>query len=267
MAAELAHVAEDSGWAAFFLWDHVLWTHPHTRPASDPYMLLAAMAMSTSRIKLGTMVTPVPRRRPWTLARQLTTLDHLSGGRAIMGVGLGGDWFGDYSKFGEPTDRKAHGEMLDEGLQVVTGLWTGEPFSFEGKHFQLKDVHFLPKPVQQPRIPIWVAGMWPNKKPFRRAAQWDGVYPILAGDNGPITPDHVRAMLSYMEQFRENDVPFDVIVSGKTGTEPEKDSETLAQMAEAGVTWWIEDPSWELEEMRARIKQGPPRMRQQEPAL
>jgi alkanesulfonate monooxygenase SsuD/methylene tetrahydromethanopterin reductase-like flavin-dependent oxidoreductase (luciferase family) len=263
-AAQLAHIAEGAGWDGFFLWDHVLWTWPHPMSVADPFITLAAMAMTTSRIKLGTMVTPVPRRRPWTLARQVTTLDHLSGGRAIMGVGLGGDWFGDYSRFGEPTDQKAHGEMLDEGLQVITGLWSGKPFSFEGKHFHLKDVEFLPKPLQEPRIPVWVAGMWPNKKPFRRAAQWDGVFPILAGDDDrDITPDEIREMLSYMRQYRESDAPFDVIVGGDLmSTDRNKNLERVAQMANVGATWWMAG-NWaplELDTVRARLEAGPPRI-------
>jgi alkanesulfonate monooxygenase SsuD/methylene tetrahydromethanopterin reductase-like flavin-dependent oxidoreductase (luciferase family) len=261
IAVQLAQIAEESGWDGFFLWDHVLWTWPHPMPASDPFMLLAAMAVATSRIKLGTMITPVPRRRPWTLARQLSTLDHISGGRAIAGVGLGGDWFGDYVNFGEVTDQKAHGEMLDEGLDVITGLWSGEPFSYEGKHYQIKDAQFLPKPVQEPRIPVWVAGMWPNKKPFRRAAQWDGVFPIKAGDNGPITPQDIRDVLAYLLPFRQSDAPYDVIVGANTsGTEPEIEHEYVAEMADAGVTWWVESP-WPpttLEEARKRLELGPP---------
>ncbi len=263
-AMELAHIAEDSGWDGFFLWDHVLWTWPHIMPASDPYMLLAAMAAVTSRIKLGTMITPVPRRRPWNLARQMTTLDHLSGGRAILGVGIGGDWFGDYSKFGEPSpdDQKAHGEMLDEGLRVITGLWTGEPFSYEGQYYHLKEAQFLPKPVQQPRIPVWVAGIWPNRKPFRRAAQWDGVFPIVADQDGQITAAQARDALAYTLQFRENTGPFDLVVGGKSsGTDRAKDRDSAAAMADVGATWWMES-LWMpivLEDVRTRLKQGPPR--------
>jgi alkanesulfonate monooxygenase SsuD/methylene tetrahydromethanopterin reductase-like flavin-dependent oxidoreductase (luciferase family) len=263
-AMELAHIAEDSGWDGFFLWDHVLWTWPHIMPASDPYMLLAAMAAVTSRIKLGAMITPVPRRRPWNLARQMTTRDHLTGGRAILGVGIGGDWFGDYSKFGEPSpdNQKAHGEMLDEGLQVITGLWSGEPFSYEGQHFHIKEAQFLPRPVQQPRIPVWVAGIWPNRKPFRRAAQWDGVFPIVADQDGQITAEQARDVLAYTLQFRENTGHFDLVVGGKSsGTDPGKDRESAAAMADVGATWWMES-LWMpivLEDVRKTLKQGPPR--------
>ncbi|MEP6775323.1 MAG: LLM class flavin-dependent oxidoreductase [Chloroflexota bacterium] len=263
-AMELAHIAEDAGWDGFFLWDHVLWTWPHIMPASDPYMLLAAMAAVTSRIKLGTMITPVPRRRPWNLARQMTTLDHLSGGRAILGVGIGGDWFGDYSKFGEssPEDQKTHGEMLDEGLQVITGLWTGEPFSYEGKHYHIKEAQFLPKPVQQPRIPVWVAGIWPNRKPFRRAAQWDGVFPIVADQDGQITATQARDALAYTLQFRQSTGHFDLVVGGKSsGADRDKDRDSAAAMADVGATWWMESLGMPivLKDARTRLKQGPPR--------
>src|SRR3954462_14132999 len=171
LTADLAHEAEQAGWDGFFLWDHVLWGFPEVQPGSDPYVMLTAIVMSTERIKTGALVTPVARRRPWKLARELTTLDQLSGGRIIFGAGIGGDWFGDYGKFGEPPDDRIHGEMLDEGLAVIDGLWSGEPFSFEGQHYHIKDAHFLPRPVQKPRIPVWLAARWPNKKPFRRAAQ------------------------------------------------------------------------------------------------
>jgi alkanesulfonate monooxygenase SsuD/methylene tetrahydromethanopterin reductase-like flavin-dependent oxidoreductase (luciferase family) len=261
-AVQLAQLAEESGWDGFFLWDHVLWFWPHPMHAADPFMTLAAIATATSRLKLGTMITPVPRRRPWTLARQLTTLDHLSGGRAIMGVGLGGDWFGDYSKFGEPTDQKQHGEMLDEGLQIITGLWSGEPFSFEGRHFRIDAAQFLPKPVQEPRIPVWVAGNWPNKKPFRRAAQWDGVFPLHAGEDGTMTVQDLRDMLDYMAQFREDRGPFDLVVSGSTADGLDKAREHVAQMQEVEATWWIDGrwPPTTVEEARAMIEQGPPRI-------
>jgi probable F420-dependent oxidoreductase len=259
-AAMLAREAEEAGWDGFFLWDHVLWTWPETQLAGDPFVTLAAIAMSTERIKIGTMVTPVPRRRPWTLARQLTTLDHLSGGRVVAGVGIGGDWFGDYSKFGEPADDKTHAEMLDEGLEVIAGLWSGEPFSFEGKHYQIKDVQFLPKPIQQPRIPVWVAGMWPNKRPFRRAARWDGVFPICATEERELTVDEVRDLVAYTRESRTSDAPFDLILSGKTsGKDRAENRDHLAPYAELGATWWLESYlGGTVEEARQRIGDGPP---------
>lgn len=260
LLAQLAHEAEDSGWDGFFIWDHMLWTAPHNQPLSDPYILLAAMSSATKRIKLGPMVTPLARRRPWKLARETVTLDHLSDGRIILGVGLGGDWFGDYSRFGELPDGKIHGEMLDEGLQVLTGLWSGEPFSYTGTHYHIKEAQFLPTPIQQPRIPIWVAGMWPNKKPFRRAAQWDGVFPLRADDKR-LVPEDYRSLLAYIREHRTSSSPFDVVHAGWLDRQdPVKDADILAEYADAGVTWWSEgnDAVDPIEGLRERIHLGPP---------
>jgi alkanesulfonate monooxygenase SsuD/methylene tetrahydromethanopterin reductase-like flavin-dependent oxidoreductase (luciferase family) len=263
LTAALAREAEQAGWDGFFLWDHMLWTWPEVQEGADPYTLMAAMAMTTERIKLGPMVTPIARRRPWNLARALTTLDYLSGGRIIFGVGIGGDWFGDYSKFGQPPDNKTHAEMLDEGLAVLDGLWSGEPFSFEGKHYTIKDVQFLPRPVQKPRIPVWVAGMWPNKKPFRRAARWDGVFPIPASQEMlELTPDETRDLVAYTLEHRTGEGPFDVVVGGSTtGHERGKDADRVARHAQAGATWWLEGLVGKdsVEKIRERIAQGPPR--------
>jgi alkanesulfonate monooxygenase SsuD/methylene tetrahydromethanopterin reductase-like flavin-dependent oxidoreductase (luciferase family) len=263
LTAALAREAEQAGWDGFFLWDHMLWTWPEVQPGADPYVLMAAMAMATERIKLGPMVTPIARRRPWNLARALTTLDQLSGGRIIFGAGIGGDWFGDYSKIGQPADDKSHAEMLDEGLAVLDGLWSGEPFSFEGKHYTITDVQFLPGPMQRPRIPVWVAGRWPHKKPFRRAAQWDGVFPIPAGEEmRELTPRETRELTAYTLEHRTSGGPFDVVISGSTtGNDRNKDADHVAQHAQAGATWWLEDlmDKDTVEKIRERIGQGPPR--------
>jgi alkanesulfonate monooxygenase SsuD/methylene tetrahydromethanopterin reductase-like flavin-dependent oxidoreductase (luciferase family) len=263
--AELAHEAEEAGWDGFFLWDHVFWKVPQNQPVADTWTVLAAMAARTARITLGPLITPLPRRRPWTVARQATTLDHLSGGRGVLGVGIGGDWFGDYSTFGESPDARAHGEMLDEALTIIAGLWSGEPFSFTGRHYQVKEAQFLLRPVQQPRIPIWVAGTWPNKKPFRRAAQWDGVAAEARGDHGPLTPADFVALRATIQEHRQGTGPFDITHIGRTpGTDPEAARDIVAPYAEAGVTWWLErigDQEDPLETMRPRVRQGPPRPR------
>lgn len=252
--AELAREAETAGWDGFFIWDHVLCTAPHNQPVADPWVTLAAMAMATTRITLGPMVTPLPRRRPWQVARAAITLDHLSGGRFVLGAGIGGDWFGDYSGFGESPDQKKHGVMLDEALDVLTGLWSGEPFSYKGQHYTIRDVQFLPQPTRQ--IPIWVAGVWPGTKPFRRAARWDGVAPIAHGENATIQPDDVRAMLAYIRQYREGDAPFEVVLSG-----PPLRLEQYAAYADAGATWYQDGFTWEdnLETVREHIRRGPPK--------
>ncbi len=265
MMAGLAHEAEDAGWDGIYIWDHFFWSSPENQPVADPYILLAAIAMSTERIRMGALVTPIARRRPWKLAREVATLDHLTGGRIVLGVGIGGDWFGDYSTFGEPPDDKTHAEMLDEGLDVLTGLWSGEPFSYSGAHYQVKDAHFSPSPVQMPRVPIWVAGMWPNKRPFRRAAQWDGVFP-LRKDNELLTPADFRAVVDYIREHRPGDEPFDVIWGTKTnktkGGRSQADVDMLRPYAEAGVTWYLEHFDWSdtLEQVRERVRNGPPQL-------
>ncbi len=253
--AELAREAETVGWDGFFIWDHVLWTAPRNQPVADPWVTLAAMAMATTRITLGPMVTPLPRRRPWQVARAATTLDHLSGGRLVLGVGLGGDWFGDYSRFGESPDQKRHGAMLDEALDVLQGLWSGKPFSYAGEHFTIKDVQFLPQPTRP--IPIWVAGVWSGTKPFRRAARWNGVAPIAHGENATIQPDDVRAMLAYIQQHREGDAPFEVVLSG-----PPLQSEQYAAYADAGTTWYQDGFTAEdsVEKVHEHIRRGPPKV-------
>jgi alkanesulfonate monooxygenase SsuD/methylene tetrahydromethanopterin reductase-like flavin-dependent oxidoreductase (luciferase family) len=256
--AQLAHEAEEAGWDGFFLWDHIGgWPDP----TADPWVALAAMAMTTSRIKLGPLVTPLPRRRPWKLARETATLDHLSNGRLILGVGIGDDAIGrEYSAYGEPGEHKLHGEMVDEALAVLTGLWSGEPFSYSGKHYTISDVRYLPAPVQQPRIPIWVAATLPHKRPLRRAARWDGVCPIQSNEQS-LTAEQVRELLAVIAETRPATEPFDVVLVGYTGDlSRDEAAERLGLLAEAGVTWWQEGvlPSNTLEDLRAQIQQGPP---------
>jgi alkanesulfonate monooxygenase SsuD/methylene tetrahydromethanopterin reductase-like flavin-dependent oxidoreductase (luciferase family) len=271
--AELAVEAEGAGWDGFFLWDHVIFD-PTWHPIADPWIALTAVALRTERIRLGTMVTPLARRRPWQVARQAATLDRLSGGRLVLGVGLGDPVQWDFGFFEEEVDARARARRLDEGLEIVTGLWSGEPFSYQGEHYRLDEMVFRPTPAQSPRIPIWVAGWWPNKPPLRRAARWDGVVP--GKWEGTLTPDEVRELVAYVVERRTDDSPFDVVVSGETsGDDARAAGAVVAPLAEAGATWWIErvDPwrfGWSWEEawapqatvqMRERICQGPPRER------
>lgn len=226
---------------------------------ADPWIALTAMAMRTQRIKLGPIVTPLPRRRPWKVAREAVTLDQLSGGRLILGVGIGSDFGREFSCFGESGEDRLHGEMLDESLEVLTKLWSGETFSYTGKHYQLTEARFLPTPVQQPRIPIWVAGVWPNKKPFRRAARWDGVCPIAEGRE--LIPEDYQELTAYLKTQRQGVEPFDVIAAGHTtGSDQAQDRAVIQPFAEAGVTWWQEAFDWNysLEQVRTRIRLGPP---------
>src|SRR5689334_8757471 len=175
--AELASEAEQAGWDGFFIWDHIMFD-PTFHPIVDPWVGLTAVALHTTRIRIGTMITPLARRRPWKVARETVSLDQVSKGRFTLGVGLGDPSQWDYGFFGEEPDPKIRAEKLDESLDILSGLWSGEAFHYEGKHFTIKEVQFTPRPVQQPRIPVWVGGWWPNKPPMRRAARWDGAIPI-----------------------------------------------------------------------------------------
>ncbi len=272
VVADLAREAEQAGWDGFFIWDHV--AREWTLDVVDPWIALTAAAMQTRRIRIGTLVTPLPRRRPWKLARETVSIDRLSGGRLILGVGLGSGRDSEWANLGEETDPKARGQMLDEALDVLAGLWSGEPFSYEGTHYRVRAAHFLPPPVQQPRIPIWVGGTWPNKAPFRRAARWDGAFPIPGGGPRPgnnLTPEDIRAVGDLIRGYRSSGAPFDLVCRGVTpGGDPARAAETVAAYREAGATWWIEavhptsfggswEGEWPVEAMRARIRQGPPR--------
>ena len=202
----LARDAEAAGWDAFFLWDHLLASNGNV--VADPWTLLAAIAVSTERIRLGTMVTPLPRRRPWQVVRQIVTLDHLSGGRATLGVGLGFPPKEEFELFGESGDARVRAELLDEALDVAAGLMSGGPFSYDGRHFRLDGVEFAPRPVQSPRVPIWVAGAWPARPPFRRAARYDGVVPIAKDANGEeilIDVPTMREVVAYTDEHRTDD--------------------------------------------------------------
>lgn len=264
LVAQLAEVAEEAGWHGFFLWDHLNYRldgPPEPVEIADPWIMLAAMAMRTTSIKLGPMVTPLPRRRPWKLARETVTLDHLCRGRLVLGVGLGSDDDGEYHDFGEPTDARVHGAMLDEGLTILTRLWSGEEVSYQGQHYQLSPVQFRPTPMQQPRIPIWVAGRWPHTKPFRRAAQFDGVYPQRSGRS--LTPEDLRESLAFIQAQRMQTTLFDVLAYGRTsGNGTAQDAAHVAAFSQAGATWWLEHfaPEQTIEQVRERIEQGPPRL-------
>lgn len=259
--AALAHDAEDAGWDGFFIWDHML-SEPGI-PIADTWVTLAAIAMSTERIHIGPMVTPLPRRRPWKVAREAATLDRLSNGRLILGVGLGWDEWREYSAFGEPSADKTHAAMLDEGLDVLIGLWSGEPLRFSGQHYTVREAQFLPTPFQSRRIPIWVACLWPNKAPLRRAARWDGVFPIVGGPDRRFTADEVREMGEYVREHRTSADPFDLALAGYVGEDPPEAAAALLRgYAAAGATWWMEGFWWNdtPDIVRERIRQGPPKM-------
>jgi alkanesulfonate monooxygenase SsuD/methylene tetrahydromethanopterin reductase-like flavin-dependent oxidoreductase (luciferase family) len=230
---ELASRAEELGWDGFFLWDHIRYRAP-TRDVLDPWVALSAIATATERIRIGPMVTPVSRRRPHKLARETVTLDHLSGGRLTLGVGLGSDNNGELGPFGEVTDPKARARLLDDGLEKLAGYWAGE---------------FEPVPVQQPRIPVWVAGRWPNRRPLRRAARWDGMFPIDLPEPGAL-----GELAAEVADLRDDaDAPFDLVVElDDPGDDP-------SPWEAAGATWVLTsfDQSPLERDVRAVIEAGP----------
>lgn len=242
---DLAVSAEQRGWDGFFLWDHLV--HRVDGPYFDAWIALAAIAARTERIRLGPLVTPVPRRRPWKLAREAASLDHLSRGRLVLGVGIGTDHSREFSAFGEPDDDRTRAELLDEGLDIVTKLWAGEPAHHAGPHFHVDGARFLPRPLQQPRIPIWCAVHWPHRTPLRRAARYDGVVPV-----GELAPDAVSELLGEVRSERTTDDPLDVAIPSWTATEPTHEYEN------AGATWWLESfqPDTPLEAAQEAIQQG-----------
>ena len=269
--AELAREAEEVGWDGFFIWDHILFDDLW-HPMVDPWVALAAIALNTQDIRLGTIVTPLARRRPWKLARETVSIDHLSNGRLILGVGLGDPARWEYGFFGEEMDARIRAQKLDEGLEILTGLWSGEPFAYQGEHYHLKEMVFLPTPIQSPRIPIWVGGYWPNKAPMRRAARWDGFCPI--NPQTRITPENWREISAYMQAHRADHGPFDAVHFGTTpGDNLGQAADIVAPYAQVGITWWIEDISphaygssrpdpWTpelVERMEQRLRQGPPK--------
>jgi alkanesulfonate monooxygenase SsuD/methylene tetrahydromethanopterin reductase-like flavin-dependent oxidoreductase (luciferase family) len=262
--AELAAEAEKAGWEGFFLWDHILYSKSQKMNIVDPWITLTAVAMKTTRIRFGTTLTPLSRRRPWHLARETATLDNLSGGRLVLSVGLGEPADTEFAYFGEDPDPRVRAEKLDEGLDILAGLWSGKRFGYQGKHYQIEKVTFLPTPQQKPRIPIWVGGFWPNKAPFRRAARWDGVLPLKKNGGFFLGPDDLRQVLAYTCQYRSSTTPYDAVVIGTRrglGKKPAETAKALTALEQAGATWWLQALFQErhsIERMRSAILEGPP---------
>jgi alkanesulfonate monooxygenase SsuD/methylene tetrahydromethanopterin reductase-like flavin-dependent oxidoreductase (luciferase family) len=258
---ELARAAEEAGWDGLFIWDHILFDAAAPHDVVDPWVALAGIAAETSRLRIGALMTPVARRRPWKLARETASLDHLSDGRLVFGAGLGFPPDVEFGLFGEETDGRLRADKLDEGLAILAGLWSGEPFAFEGKHYSLRETQFLPAPVQRPRPPVWIAGWWPHRRPFRRAARWDGIFAELPEGAVP-TPDDLRAIVAFIDETRDRGPDFDVVLNGYTASAPEEAAEAVAPYLDAGLTWWLErvDPTrlFSAESALERIVAGPP---------
>jgi len=282
LLAEVANEAEQAGWDGFFLWDHLV--REQAMDVPDTWVALTAIALRAPRLTIGPIVTPLPRRRPAMLARETTTLDRLTDGRFILGVGQGGGAT-EWENLGEVANLKTRAAMLDEGLDLLTKFWSGQPFTHSGAHYtahgdadpagHVGDIQFLPTPIQQPRIPIWVAGAWPNKAPFRRAARWDGVVPLNATQSfgEMMSPEQTAEIATYIHSQRPPELrgqPFDIAHWGVTsGADLAADRATVFQYAEVGVTWWRENINpwrfgwsgageWPLAAMRNRIRRGPP---------
>lgn len=269
--AEFAHLAEQAGWEGVFIEDYIFWQGHQDLPTCDPWVALAAMAARTERIRLGTSITPLNRRRPWKVARETVGIDQLSNGRLILGVGIGDA--GDsgiagatadpsFTAFGEVTAVRERAARLDEALQVLVGLWSGEPFSFQGRYYQVNNVRMLPRPVQTPRIPIWVGGGWPLRGPAERAARWEGSCMYRHSPDGEwrdFTPEDVRAIRAFVAERRGPEAAFDVALGGRA-RQPDWEAERalIRALAEAGATWWVEYvPEHEYIDIRAAIERGP----------
>lgn len=260
--AELAVAAEEAGWDTIFTWETV-W-------GQDAWVTLTAAAMRTSRIRLGTMLTPLPRIRPWDLAGRVATLDALSGGRVQLAVGLGALHEG-WLAFERDEGRRVRAEKLDEGLAIYDGLMRGQPFSFDGTHYSVTPTSFFPPPapVQQPRVPVWVVGAYPARRSMERAARWDGLLATKVGDGpeSPYTPEDLAPAAAEVKEIRSGLGPawdgYDIVAEGVS--EPgSAGNDEVARWAEAGATFWVES-DWSMgddavERHRRRIEAGPPKL-------
>ena len=260
---DLARAAERSGWDAVLIEDYIDY-RVRDVPTCDPWIALAAMAMQTERVLLGTAVTPIARRRPWRVAQEVATLDRLSGGRAVLGVGVGDHRDPTFGQLGEETDLRTRAAMLDEGLTIIDGLWTGEPVDFSGRHYRVKGLALRLTPLQYPRVPIWVGGVWPRRGPVKRAARWDGaMLGWKVGEGGQeveMTPADVRMLVAEIIRLRPQGLDgYDFVMGGRR-RQPDEAAERawLREIEAAGATWWMEwVPPGLAEEMRALVRRGP----------
>lgn len=251
---DMVRAAEAAGWDGVFTWDgiHV----GDSMEVHDPWVLMSAYAAATERVRIGAIIQPVARRRPWKLARETVTLDHVSNGRFVLVVGLGAVDDGGWSKVGEATDRRTRAEKLDETLEILAGLWSGEPFGHDGRHYRFSPMAFRPVPVQRPRIPVWVVGAWPSERSMGRAARWDGVLPYVPG--GEVSPAVVADIRDWITERRGTLGGYDIVVEGVADA---TDLAEVRALADAGATWFVHS-DWEAGPgaIRRRIEEGPPRL-------
>jgi alkanesulfonate monooxygenase SsuD/methylene tetrahydromethanopterin reductase-like flavin-dependent oxidoreductase (luciferase family) len=268
LLVRLAVAAEEAGWDGVFVWDHVLY-HDQGWPLADPTVTVSAIAQATSRVRLGVLMTALPRRRVAKVARETATLDVLSGGRLVFGAGLGSSPV-EYTAFGEDGDLRARAARLDESLDALAALWTGREVTRDGGHVTLRGVTMRPTPVQRPRIPVWCAGRWPARTPFRRAAWWDGVMPTHAdfGRGGTMPPEELARVVAHVARCRREAgrsggadlTGYDVALEGATEPSPAGRAR-VQRYAEVGLTWWVEALGWwrgTPAQMHTRVRQGPP---------
>jgi alkanesulfonate monooxygenase SsuD/methylene tetrahydromethanopterin reductase-like flavin-dependent oxidoreductase (luciferase family) len=246
--ARLAAEAEEAGWDGVFVWDHLQFRG--VRQLADPWITLAAIATATDRIRLGPMVTPLARRRPAKVVKETATLDQLSDGRLTLGVGLGSDGYArELSKTGEELDDKRRASMLDEALEILVAAWSGEPVHHSGEHYVVDGMQFLPRPVQRPGVPVWVAGYPGKAKPLRRAARYDGFFPVNLE-----SPDQLAEIVAELTTVRgATDGSFDVVVALVPGVDP-------APYHSAGATWWLVEflsDALSVDGVRGVIRDGP----------
>jgi alkanesulfonate monooxygenase SsuD/methylene tetrahydromethanopterin reductase-like flavin-dependent oxidoreductase (luciferase family) len=253
VVARLAAEAEEAGWDGLFLWDQIRWREP-VAAVGDTQVTLAAIATATERIRFGPLVTPLARRRPAKVARETVALDLLSGGRLTLGVGLGSDRFaGEYSSTGEELDDRRRARMLDEALEILNSAWSGEPVHHRGEHYTVDGVRFLPRPIQRPGVPVWVAGFPGKPRPERRAARYDGFFPVNLDSADQLAEIVARVGALREEAGRAPDEPYEVIAALEPDIDP-------APYREAGATWWLLAPEWEgisVDEVRGVIREGP----------
>jgi hypothetical protein len=251
-----AVTAEQAGWDGFFI-SEGMWS-------VDVWVCLTAAAMRTKTIRLGTLLSPLSCMRPWKLATQAATLDHLSNGRVIISIGMGAIDTG-FAEFGEVLELKTRAELVDEGLHIIKALWRGEPFEYKGKHYRLDLTSHeikVPVPVQKPRIPIWMVAAWPRPQSMQRVLNCDGIIPIIKpkdGDERPAYPDDILAIKDWIEVRRTETHPFDIVIEGQTpGDDPDEAQAIIHSWQEAGATWWIESIWGDPATRENRLRQGSP---------
>ena len=249
IVARLSAEAEEVGWDGVFVWDHVVYSPP-AQAVANPWVTMAAMAAATDRIRIGPMVTPLPRRRPLSVAREMATLDLLSSGRTTLGVGIASDNHRELSGTGEVTAARERGAMLDEALDVLVAAWSGEPVHHRGEHFLVDGLTILPRPAQRPRPPVWVGLRYGSTTPMRRAARFEGVFPVQVKE-----PEQLAEVAAGVAEHRAPDAaPLDVVIGMRPGTDPRP-------YEAVGATWWLEafPVGTTVDEVRAVLRSGPSR--------